>query len=345
MERNPALPTLRDVARLAGVHPATASRALSGARPVKPELALAVQRAADSLNYSVNPIGRALKQRATGTVGMVVPDIANPFFPAMVRAIEGALATEGLGLFLCDANDSARVEAARVEALLRRQVDGLIISPVHSELSRPAILAASRRVPVIQVDRVIDVPTDVVAVDQAKIITMIVEHLRSTGRARLAFVTSGESISPMAERLAAYQRAVGDAEGAHRVYARDLSVDWGTKAAAAMLADRDSLPDGVVCANDLIAIGVMRALRAAGIQIPRDVAVAGVDDTPLAQVTEPALTSVRQPVGQLGEEVVRMLLIRRRAPADSPRRLILSPELVVRGSTVVDWYDQGGNYQ
>jgi LacI family transcriptional regulator len=312
---------------------------------VKPELALAVQRAADSLNYSVNPIGRALKQRATGTVGMVVPDIANPFFPAMVRAIEGALATEGLGLFLCDANDSARVEAARVEALLRRQVDGLIISPVHSELSRPAILAASRRVPVIQVDRVIDVPTDVVAVDQAKIITMIVEHLRSTGRARLAFVTSGESISPMAERLAAYQRAVGDAEGAHRVYARDLSVDWGTKAAAAMLADRDSLPDGVVCANDLIAIGVMRALRAAGIQIPRDVAVAGVDDTPLAQVTEPALTSVRQPVGQLGEEVVRMLLIRRRAPADSPRRLILSPELVVRGSTVVDWYDQGGNYQ
>lgn len=327
------------------MHPATASRALSGARPVKPELVLAVQRAADSLNYSVNPIGRALKQRATGTVGMVVPDIENPFFPAMVRAIEGALATEDLGLFLCDANDSARVEAARVEALLRRQVDALIISPVHSELSRPAILAASRRVPVIQVDRVIDVPTDVVAVDQAKIITMIVEHLRSTGRVRLAFVTSAESISPMAERLAAYQRAVADAEGADRVYARDLSVDWGTRAATAMLADRDSLPDGVVCANDLIAVGVMRALRAAGIQIPRDVAVAGVDDTPLARVTEPALTSVRQPVGQLGNEVVRMLLLRRRAPADSPRRLILSPELMVRGSTVVDWYDQGGYYR
>ncbi len=135
-DRHPARPTLRDVAKLAGVHPATASRALSGARRVNPELARAVQQAAHSLNYSVNPIGRALKQRATGTVGMVVPDIENPFFPAMVRAIEGVLATEDLGLFLCDANNSARVEAARVDALLRRQVDGLIISPVHARVEQ-----------------------------------------------------------------------------------------------------------------------------------------------------------------------------------------------------------------
>ncbi len=102
-----------------------------------------------------------------------------------------------------------------------------------------------------------------------------------------------------------------------------------------MLAERAPLPDGVVCANDLIAIGVMRALRAAGARVPHDMAVAGVDDTPLAQVTEPALTSVRQPVGQLGDEVVRMLLIRRRMPELAPRRLVLSPELVVRGSTAV----------
>ncbi len=335
-DRHPARPTLRDVAKLAGVHPATASRALSGARRVNPEFARAVQQAAESLNYSVNPIGRALKQRATGTVGMVVPDIENPFFPAMVRAIEAALATEDLGLFLCDADDSARVEAARVEALLRRQIDGLIISPVHAELSRPAILAACGQVPVIQVDRVLDAPTDVVAVDQAKIIAMMVEHMRSTGRAQLAFVTSGEPISPMTERLASYRRSVGREYGGDRIYAGELSVDWGIKAAAAMLAGRAPLPDGVVCANDLIAIGVMRALRAAGVRVPHDVAVAGVDDTPLAQVTEPALTSVRQPVGQLGDEVVRMLLIRRRIPDLAPRRLVLSPELVVRGSTAVD---------
>lgn len=335
--RRPARPTLRDVATLAGVHPATASRALSGARAVNPQLAAAVRDAAEQLNYTVNPIGRALKQRATGTVGMVVPDIENPFFPAMVRAIEGALAREDLGLFLCDSDNSAEVEAARVDALLRRQVDALVISSVHAELSRQAILAAADQVAVVQIDRVVDAPTDFVGVDQAKIITMLVGHLRAAGRSRLAFVTSAELISPMAERLAAYQEAVAaDPPSARRVYAGELSVAWGSEAAAAMFAERGPLPDGIVCADDLIAVGMMQALRAAGLRVPLDVAVAGVDDTPFAQLSEPPLTSVRQPIGQLGDEAVRMLRTRQREPQLAPRRLTLTPELVVRRSTAAD---------
>jgi LacI family transcriptional regulator len=327
-------PTMKDVAALAGVHPATASRALSGARTVSPELVRAVQRAARKLNYRVNPIGRALKQGATGTVGVVVPEIENPFFPALVRAVEGAAHREGLGLFLCDADNSAQIEAERVDELLRRQVDGLIISPVHALRSAEAVRAAAERVPVVQVDRMVDAPTDMVGVNQHGMIEAVVDHLRSAGRVRFAFITSGEANSPVTERLAGYRRVFAEDPGAlDRIQVGDLTLEWGAKAAGALLAGSEPLPDALVCANDLIAIGAMQTLRRAGVRVPEDVAIAGIDDTPFARVAEPLLTTVAQPVGQIGDEAVRMLLTRRREPHLAPRRLVLTGRLVPRDST------------
>jgi LacI family transcriptional regulator len=258
----PERPTLKDVARLAGVHPATASRALSGARTVSPEHARAVQRAARSLNYHVNPIGRALKRRATSTIGMIVPDIENPFFPAMVRNVERALDREGFGLLLCDADNSVEVEAQRMDALLRRQVDSLIISSVHAQDSRKAVLRAAAEVPVVQVDRIVDASTDAVEVDQHGAIEAVIDHLRSTGRRRFAFVTSGEPISPIRGRLDAYRDILAaDRAAQRRIYVGDLTLAWGTEAATRMLAGPDPVPDAVICANDLIAVGVMQTLR------------------------------------------------------------------------------------
>jgi LacI family transcriptional regulator len=327
-------PTMKDVAALAGVHPATASRALSGARTVNPDLVRAVQRAARTLNYRVNPIGRALKQGTSGTVGMLVPDIENPFFPALMRAVQGALVRERLGLFFCDADSCPQREAERLDELLDRQVDGLIISSVHAQRSRDAIRAAADRVPVVQVDRVVDAPTDAVGVDQAGMIRSVVDHLRSAGRTRFAFITSGEMISPVTERLAGYRQALaGDPGALARIQVGDLTAEWGAAAATALLANGEPLPDALICANDLIAIGAMRTLRHAGVGVPGDVAIAGIDDTPFARIAEPTLTTVRQPVGQIGDEAVRMLLTRRREPNLGPRRLVLAGQLVVREST------------
>jgi LacI family transcriptional regulator len=327
-------PTIKDVAALAGVHPATASRALSGARAVSPELVRAVQRAARKLNYRVNPIGRALKRGASGTVGMVVPDIENPFFPALVRAVERALHREGLGLFLCDADNSVPIEAERLDELLLRHVDGLIISPVDASRSAEAVRAAAARVPVVQVDRMADVPTDAVGVDQHGMVEAVVGHLRAAGRRRFAFISSGEANSPSTERLAAYRRVfAGDPGALARVYVGELTLAWGTKAAGTLLSGGQPLPDALLCANDLIAIGAMQTLRGAGVRVPEDVAIAGVDDTPFARVAEPALTTVAQPVGQIGDEAVRMLLTRKREPHLAPRRLILAGQLVARDST------------
>lgn len=326
--------TLRDVARRAGVHPSTASRALSGSRTVRPELVRAVRQAARELDYQVNHIGRALRRQSSGTIGVVVPDIDNPFFPEMVQAVDRALHRRECGLLLCDANNDPEVEADRLRVLLQRQVDGVIISPVHRERSAEAIRQAAREVVVIQADRNTDVPTDIVAVDQAQAVNLLIDHVTSLGRRRIAFVTSDDSVSTAADRLAAYRaRMAGDRGALGRVYVGDLSLRWGGEAARRIMAGATPLPDALICANDLIAVGAMQRLRGAGLRIPGDIAVTGIDDTPFSRFCEPALTTIRQPVDQIGDEAVAMLFSRRRDPARAPRRLTLSPELIVRRST------------
>jgi LacI family transcriptional regulator len=327
--------TLRDVARRAGVHPSTASRALSGSRTVRPELVRAVRRAARDLDYQVNHIGRALRRQASGTIGVVVPDIDNPFFPAMVQAIDRALHRKDCGLFLCDANNDPEVEADRLRVLLQRQADGVIISPVHLQRSAKAIQQAAREVVVVQIDRSVDAPTDIVAVDQAQAINLLIDHVLSLGRQRIAFITSDDSVSTAADRLAAYRtRMAGDRGALKRVYVGDLSLQWGGEVVRAMVAAGKPLPDALICANDLIALGAMQQLRLAGLRVPDDVAVTGIDDTPFGRVCEPELTTIRQPVDQIGAEAVVMFFSRQQDPKRAPRRLTLSPELIVRRSTV-----------
>lgn len=330
-------PRLRDVAALAGVSSSTASRALSGSRAVQPELVVAVQRAADRLRYRVNPIGRALRAERTGTIGVVLPDIVNPFFPELVQSLERALHTDGRSLFLCDANDDVEVERSRIEALLDRRVDGLIISPVHRTASAAAVTAAAEQVPLVQVDRSCEgAPCDYVGVDQAEAMRLLVEHLRAQGRRQLAFVAADESVSTIAERIQAYERLAPNARSRRRVLRGDLSVEWGSAATDRLLAEAPP-PDAIVCANDLIALGAMQRLRSLGVAVPDDVAVTGFDDVVFGRISEPTLTSVRQPTPQLASDTVRLLDLRRQAAGPSAaRRLVLPPELVVRRSSARD---------
>ena len=302
---------------------------------MRPELVRAVRQAARELDYQVNHIGRALRRQASGTIGVVVPDIDNPFFPAMVQAIDRALHRQDCGLFLCDANNDPEVETDRLRVLLQRQVDGVIISPVHRERSEKAIRQAAREVVVVQVDRSVNAPTDIVAVDQAQAMNLLIDHVTSLGRRRLAFITSDDSVSTAAERLAAYRtRMAGDRGALERVYVGDLSLQWGGEVVRTIVATGKPVPDALICANDLIALGAMQQLRWSGLRVPDDVAVTGIDDTPFGRVSEPELTTVRQPVDQIGDEGVAMLFSRQRDPARAPRRLTLSPELIVRRSTV-----------
>lgn len=341
MTRAPDRPvTLRDVADRAGVHPSTVSRILSGARGGDSEAAARVHKAAQELGYRINTVARSLRQQSTTTIGLVVPDLENPFFPSLVKSIESALNRAGYVLLLCDAQDDPVVEAQRVDALLQRQVDGLMISPVHLTKSVPTLRSASAKVPTVQVDRRLQVPTDFIGVDQDMVMTLVIEHLRSIGRTRFAFLTTDESVSTVADRLRTYRRLVSsELDGSTGILTGDLTVEWGIEAVGRLLEAGKPMPDALICANDLIALGALQRLRQAGLRVPDDIAITGIDDTAFGRVSEPELTSVRQPVDQLGDEAVAMLLGRLHRPKQTgrdlaARTLVLAPELLVRRSTV-----------
>lgn len=325
------LATLRDIANAAGVSVSTVSRVLSGARPVGPEIEGIVRSAAARLDYRPHSVARALRRGATNTVGVVVPHIANPFFPHLVQALERKLQPEGRELFLCDSRNDPALETRRVEALLERKVDALVLVPCHVRKSRAALEVAVQAVRVVQVDRrVAGARSSYVGVDNRSGVEKVVEHLRALGRRRFAFVGAEPITSTARERLQAYQRAV-DGSSAKSVFLGDFSAEWGYEAASSI-----GRADAVVCGNDLVALGMISGLKARGIEVPTDVAVTGFDDVGLvAAWGHPAITTVRQPVDGLAAEVTGLLLRSSPAHDDPPVQRRLDPELV-RSSTVGD---------
>lgn len=327
--------TIRDVADRAGVSVATASRVLTGSRKVSEELAARVNEAARSLGYRHNAVARALRRGTTNTVGMIVPEIGNPFFPAIVEAVERHLQGKGRDLFLCDAQQDIAIERHRVLALLGRQVDGLIIVPVSATASRASLEEAAQRTPVVQVDRYVEeYPADWVGVDDDLGIGLAVEHVASLGATDVVFVSALLESSSARQRHAGFERTMrrlGLPDGSQQLLG-DFRAEWGRAAALQILA-RKPLPHAVVCGNDEIAVGVLGEFRRQQVRVPEDILVTGFDDIRFAALADPPLTTVRQPHEQLAAECIR-LLDARMVDGDTPvQRIAIAPSLVVREST------------
>lgn len=327
--------TIRDVASHAGVSVATASRVLTGSRRVSPELAERVNDAARILGYRHNAVARALRRGCTNTVGMIVPEIGNPFFPAIVEAVERHLQGKGRDLFLCDAQQDVAIERQRVLALVGRQVDGLIIVPVSATASRASLEEAAQRTPVVQVDRYVEeYPADWVGVDDELGIGLAVEHVASLGATSIVFVSASLESSSAQQRHTGFERATRrlGLPGDMPQLLGTFRAEWGRVAALQILA-KGSLPHAVVCGNDEIAVGLLGEFRRKHVRVPEDVLVTGFDDIRFAALADPPLTTVRQPHEQLAAECIR-LLDARMADADTPvQRIAIAPLLVVREST------------
>jgi len=326
---------IKDVAREAGVSIASVSRVLSGTRPVSHATRTAVLAAAEKLGYRTNYLASALRRQSTRTLGMVVPRIANPYFIDLVQAVEENAQVQGYELFLCDSADDTETEARRVRALLSRQVEGIIIIPCDETGSAEVAREALQQVPVVSLDRSIrGVPMDCVCLDNRAGIVAVIDHLAHTDRHRLLYVGARQTVSTARERLEAYRDCVLERHpaSADRMLLGEFTVEWGERAAERLLADQP-LPDAVVCGNDLIAAGVIRTLRARGLRVPGDIAVTGFDDIELCRFIEPAITTVRQPLGEIGAAGMRKLFDRidgNAGPADLVR---LMPRLVLRESS------------
>ena len=323
--------TVHDVARRAGVSIATVSRALTGARRVAPEIADRVHTAAAELGYRPDAVARSLRRQETRTIGLVIANITNPFFPALVQAVELAAREAGLGVLFADAQDDPAVEHEVVDLLLRRRIDALLISPCHRVRSRATLVAAAAALPAVQLDRFTSTAAHYVGLDHDGAVVQLLNHLAATGRRHYALVGSDPAISTAWERQVAYVRRVADHDpaAADRVLVGEFSVDWGREAAGQVMRRWPEV-DAVLCANDLIAVGVMQELQRRGIAVPGRVAVTGFDDTLLAVTAQPALTSVDQPLRRMAEEAVALT----QAAAGGPVvRCRLPGELILRASS------------
>ncbi|MBH0130697.1 LacI family DNA-binding transcriptional regulator [Salinibacterium sp. NK8237] len=327
-------PTVKDVAEAAGVSVATVSRALSGARVVRPELQELVVRTADALGYRPHLIAQALRRSRSGAIGMIVPKIENPFFPQLVGHADRVLQQHNLALLLCSADDDPELEAKRISILAERQIDGLLISPCSQSASAPALAEIAARMPVVQFDqRVPTVATPFVGIDDAAGIAAVTAHLGRSGRRRLAFIGADTDNWSGQRRTDGFE-AWADAEdpsARQRILAGDFSREFGHDAAMQLLA-ADGQIDAIVCANDLLALGALDAATELGIGVPDQLAITGFDDINIATVSRPTLTTVRQPVAEMVEKAIGILLNAIDGAVEEPVDIRLPVELIIRGS-------------
>ena len=329
-------PTLKDVAKAAGVHPGTASRALNPLLRGRISAATTarVETAARDLGYVVDPVGRSLRSRRSGIVGVLVPDLTNPFYPPVLRGIEDELRAHGLEGLIATTDNDVRREAELIEVLKARRCDGYVLTTaVRRDPAVEALIGGAE--PVVLVNRLASVEAPSVVSDDAFGIAQAVRHLRELGHAAIAHVTGPPRFSVTVEREAAYRAALR-AEGLpHRrelvVRATDYTAAAGEVACARLLAEQRVT--AVLAGNDMIAIGCYAALEAAGLRCPDDVSVVGVNDMPLAGWLRPPLTTVAVPQHELGTQAARLLVAHLRDGAAAVRRVDLPTRLVVRGST------------
>ncbi|SDQ55016.1 LacI family DNA-binding transcriptional regulator [Microbacterium sp. cf332] len=324
--------TITQVAARAGVSVASASRALNGLI-ASPETAAKVRDAARELGYVADATAQSLKRGRTLQLGYAVADIGNPVYVEMMAAIEQVVSASGYRLLLSSTGTgSSSVDVVR--DLGRGYVDGLIISPLRVTDELLTALAAAP-IPFVVLGRLPDSAAfDTVRADSPTAMRLVVDHLVAEGRRDIAFVNGPADTTPGAMRRDGFIDAVAKHADlrTRRIDSLDFTIAAGYDAALPLL-DRPDRPTAVVAANDLIGVGVLRAAEDLGLRVPVDIAVTGLDNTELAEVVRPGLTSVDLGAKERGRAAAEMLLARIADAARPPQSVTVPPALVVRGSS------------
>ena len=332
---------LADVALKVGVSEATVSRVLNGKAGVSPSTREAVLTALDVLGYERPTQLRGERARL---IGLVLPELQNPIFPALAEVVGGALAQRGFTPVLCTRTAGGLSEADYVGMLLDQQVSGVVFAGGHyAEQAAPHEhyrLLRSRGVPVVLFNAAIDnLDFPCASTDDMTATGQAYNHLASLGHQRIGLVVGPEDHMPSRRKLAAFTElvtrsgAAGPAaggQGAGPVEHALFSLEGGQAATTRLL--RHGIT-GVICGSDVLALGAIRAVRRAGLSVPGDVSVVGFDDSAFMNCTDPPLTTVRQPIESMGKAAVALLVNQIENVAVYPEELLFEPELVVRGST------------
>lgn len=327
--------TLEDVARHAGVSKATVSRVVNGNYGVSEPLRQRVMQAVEALGYQPERPIRRLRGTTSEVLGVIVPDIHNPYFASVVRGIDDLACGYQLNVLLCHTGDRPAKQDAYIRVMMTERVVGLILAPSFGITRDPLQQLAQLGTPVVLIDRSVShLRYDTVIVDNFQGAYQGVTHLIDLGCQRIAFVGGDLQLSPGRERLAGYQQALADhnlTPDPALIQIEHFSAESGRRLTCALLS-RPQPPDAIFAASNSLSMGVLKAVREAGVRVPADLAIVGFDDVPWADDLFIPLTTVTQPACEVGREAVRMLLRRHSEPAAPVRTVTLPTALTIRES-------------
>jgi len=328
--------TIRDVAKQAGVAPITVSRVVNNSGYVSEKTRARVEAAITDLGYVPNVLARSLRSRRTDTLALILSDISNPFWTTVARGVEDAASDAGFNVILCNSDESEVEQDKYLRVLLQKQVDGVLLVPARSTLE-PIQFVQSQDTPVVVLDRLIpNAQADTVRCDSEGGGYQLTRLLLSLGHRRIAVLSGPQGVSTAEDRVAGYQRALTEAGvdiDPVLIYYGQFSLESGYAMTQQMLAVTPR-PSGLFAGNNFIAIGALRALRDAGLQVPEDLALVGFDDLPADLVVDPFLTVAAQPAYEMGQRATELLLARLSGEAsEAYQEIVLPTEIIVRLSS------------
>lgn len=324
--------TMADVARVAGVSITTVSHVLNRTRPVAESTELAVMNAVAEAGYVTDEVLRS-RNGSSGTVGLAMSAMSNPYFAEVVYSLEQVTSRAGVSLLLADTHDEPATELRAISDLLSRRVDAVILAP-SAHPDNALLLARQQNVPVVLIDRLIDVELDQVAVENEEPTAQLVDHLAELGHRRIAMICGKPGLSTTEERVAGYRLGLrrNRLRFARRYLVCGDSTEAGGQTALRILLDLPDRPSALVVGNNQMTIGVMRGAWASVVRIPEDLAVTGFDDFPWADAFHPGLTTIAQPTRAMGEQAAELALSRLASPSLPARRIQMHTTFMHRES-------------
>ncbi len=325
--------TIQEVARHAGVSTATVSRVLNNHGTVNPELVRRVRAAVEALAYQRNAVARNLRRSQTSLWAVIVSDVANPFFTAMVRGLEDVAQQRGCSVVLCNSDENPGKEADYIAVAAAERMAGVVISAASADTDVTPLL--DLRIPVVAVDRRLHgTEVDTVLVDNQQGAEAATGHLVDMGYQRIACITGPPRAMTASERLKGYKRALrrrGRDVLPGLVRHADFRERGGYDAMRSLLAD--SAVDAVFVTNNLMTVGALKYLVTHGIRVPRDIGMVGFDEIPWADLIHPSLSTVAQPTYDMGRIAGQLLAAHSAAPDKRPETVILRTSLTIRASS------------
>lgn len=320
---------IKDVAKIAGVSPASVSRVLGGGS-VSDKVREKVLNAVKATGYRPNMAARRLRSNRTETIGLIVADLVNPFFTAITQAVESAAYKAGMRVMFCNTGEDPEREEMYLRFMQEERVSGLIVAPTAQGLK--SLSKWSFDFPLVLIDRARDKEKfDVIVMDNHTAARELVTHLHSQGYQRIGGLFGATSITGE-QRKEGYIEAIRSLGLKPEIKSLPSTAIVAQKELEAWFSSADR-PDAIILSNSLFTRSALMAARATGLQIPDDIAIAGFDDEPWSSLVDPGITVIRQPVEMMGKEAVSAVIQRIESPNTPLRRLMLSGECVIRGSS------------